>query len=196
MIFATTTVPCLDKIFGVWAIALAAALVMAAALILWWAYFSRTASLRSYLTICVGLAVAMTGLLAWREHQESIRARNLAVLKAFDSEADQLFQESLDLTKDTDYPVYQAKADSFSKRLDTWVAENLGPRASDILRRQDPKNVNIAFESALDKNHESSLVGINQTRENISALIHAGASDKCVAPTRPEHPVLQPEVRK
>ena len=193
---SSTTVPCWDKIFSVWAIALAAGLFLVAAMILWWAYFSRTASSRSYLAICVGFAVGMSGLVVWKEHQESIRTENLARLKAFDSEADELFQESLNLNNDTDYPVYQAKADDFSRRLEAWVADNLGPRASDVLHRYDPKNVNIAFESALHKNHESSLAAINQTRENLTALIHAGASDKCVTPIPPEHPMPRPEIRK
>jgi hypothetical protein len=193
---SSATVPCWDNIFSVWAVALAAGFVLAAAMILWWAYFSRTASSRSYLAMCLVFAVAMAGLVVRKEHQQSIRTEDLAALKAFDAEADQLFQESLNLNNDTDYPVYQAKADDFSRKLDTWVADKLGPRASDVLHRHDPKNANIAFESALDKNHESSLATIHQTRENLTALIDAGASDKCVASTRPEHPVPQPEVRK
>ena len=193
---SSTTLACWDKIFSVWAISTAAGIVMVAALILWWAYFSGTIWSRSCLAICVGLAVAMTGLIVWKDHQESIRARNLPALKAFNSEADQLFEESLRLDNDTDYPVFRAKADDFFKRLDTWAADNLGPRASDVLHRDDPKNADIAFESALDENHESSMTRIHQTRENIAALIGAGASDKCVRPTAPELPVPQAEVRK
>ncbi|WP_298255897.1 hypothetical protein [Bradyrhizobium sp.] len=193
---SSTTVACWDKIFSVWALSLAAGIVMVGALAVWWAYFSRTTWSRSYLTVCVGLAVAMTGLIVWKDHQQSIRARNLPTLKAFNAEADQLFEESLRLDDDTDYPVYRAKADDFFKRLETWAADNLGPRASDVLRRDDPKNADNTFESALDKNHESSMTRIHQTRENIAALIGAGASESCVKPTAPELPVPQAEVRK
>lgn len=193
---SSTNIACWGNIFGVWALSLAAGIVVVAALIVWWVYFSRTNWSRTYLTICVGLAVAMTGLIAWKDHQGSIRARNLPALKAFNSEADQLFEESLRLDNDTDYPVYRAKADEFFKRLETWVADNLGPRASDVLRRDDPKNADIAFEGALDKNHESAVTRIHQTRENLAALIGAGASDRCVKPTEREHPVPQAEVRK
>lgn len=192
----SSAVPCWDKIFSVWAIASAAGLFLAAAMMLWWAYFSRTAFSRSYLAICAGFAVAMAALVVWKQHQESIRIEKLAALRAFDSEADQLFEQSLNLTHDTDYPVYQAKVDDFSRRLETWVADNLGPRASEVLHRHDPKNVNIRFESALDKSHETSLAEINQTRENLTALIDARTSDKCVTATPLEHPVPQPEVRK
>ena len=192
----SSTVPCWDKIFSVWAIASGAGVVLVVAMILWWAYLSRTASSRIYLTLCAGFAVAMAGLVVWKQHQESIRIEKLAALKAFDSEADQLFEQSLNLDNDTDYPVYQAKADDFSRRLETWAAENLGPRGSDVLHRQDPKNANISFESALDKKHESSMVGINQTRENIAALIKARTSDECVSATSPEHPVFRPAVTK
>ena len=190
---SSTKIPCWDQIFGVGTIAAAGGLVTAAALILWWAYFSRMTSRRFLLGVCVSLTFTVVGLLIWREHRESVRAGNLVALKAFDSEADQLFQESLGVNSADDYSVYQAKADGFSKRLDTWVADNLGPRASDVVHRHDPKDVNIAFESALDKNHESSIAAISQTRENIVALLDAGTSDKCVRPTASEHPMLQPE---
>lgn len=187
---------CWEKIFSVWALSLAAGIVMVAALAVWWSYFSRTTWSRGYLTICVVFAVAMTGLIVWKENQDSIRARNLPALKAFNLEADQLFEESLRLDNDTDYPVYRAKADNFFKRLDMWVADNLGSRAADVLRRDDPKNADIAFESALNENHQSAMTRIHQTRENLAALIGAGASDRCVKPTARELPVPQAEVRK
>lgn len=191
-----STVACWDKSFSAWAIGLAAGVVLIAALAVWWASVARTDWSRNYLAICAAFAVAMTGLLVWKSHHESIRTRDLAALKAFNAEADQLFDESLRLDNDTDYPVYRAKADDFFKRLETWVAENLGPRASDVLRRDDPKNADIAFETALDESHESAMTRIHQTRENLAALIGAGASDKCVKPTARELPVPQAEVRK
>lgn len=190
------TVACWDKFFSVWSLSSASGFVVVAALMLWWAYFSRTRWSRSYLAICAVFAIAVVGLIVWKEHQETIRAGNLPALKAFNAEADQLFEESLRLDNDTDYPVYRAKADEFFQRLETWVATNLGPRASDVLRRNDPKNTDIAFESALDENHESSMTRIHQTRENLAALIGAGASDKCVKPTAPERPVPRSEVGK
>ena len=73
------------------------------------------------------------------------------------------------------------------------MTDNLGPRASDVVRRHDPKDVNVSLESALDENHESSIAAISQTRENIVALVDAGTSDKCVRPTASEHPIPQPE---
>lgn len=190
---SSTRFPCWDQIFGVWTIAAVAGLVAAAAPILWWAYFSRITSQRAFLGACAGLAFTIVGLLAWREHGESVRAENLVTLEAFNSEADQLFQEGLGVNSADDYSAYQAKADGFSRRLETWVADNLGPSASDVVHRHDPKDVNIAFESALDKNHESSIAAISQTRENIVALLDARTSDKCVRPTASEHPMPQPE---
>ena len=148
---------------------------------------------RFFLGVGVALAFTIVGLLVWREHRESVRATNLAALKAFDAEADQLLEEGLGVNSADDYSAYQAKADGFSKRLETWVADNLGPRASDVVHRHDPKDVNIAFESALDKNHESSIAAISQTRQNIVVLIDARTSDKCVRPTASEHPIPQPE---
>jgi hypothetical protein len=193
---ASSTVACWDKIFSVWAVAPAASFVLVAALAVWRIYFSSAVWSRSYLSICAAFAVAMTGFLVWKGHEESIRTRDLAALKAFNAEADQLFDESLRLDNDTDYPVYRTKADDFFKRLETWVADNLGSRASDVLRRDDPKNADIAFESALDESHRTSMTRIHQTRENLAALIGAGASDRCVKPTAPELPVPQAEVRK
>jgi hypothetical protein len=191
---SSTKIPCWDQIFGVWSVAAAGGVVAAAALILWWAYFSRiTSPPRFLLCVCAGLVFTIVGLLIWREHRDSVRAENLAALNAFNSEADQLFQEGLGVNSADDYSAYQAKADGFSKRLQTWVSDNLGPRASDILHRHDPKDANVALESALDKNHESSITAINQTKKNIVALLHAGTSDKCVKPTASEHPIPQPE---
>jgi hypothetical protein len=191
---SATKIPCWDQIFGVWSIAAVAGVVAVAALILWWVYFRRIASPpRFLLCVCVGLAFTIVGPFVWREHRESVRTENLLALSAFNSEADQLFQESLHVNSPDDYSAYQAKADGFSRRLERWVADNLGSRASDVLRRHDPKDANIAFESALDKNHESSIAVIHQTKENIAALLAAGSSDKCVKPMASEHPIPQPE---
>ena len=161
---------------------------------MWGRYFSRTISLRIYLMSFAGLTLAMASLLAWqKEHRESIGAENLAALKAFDTEANRLFDESLTANNAADYTAYLAKADGFSGRLERWVETNMGPRASQILLRHDPKNVNTAFESAIHKDHASAIAAIIQTRENIAALIDAKASDKCVKPTMAEHP-LPPNV--
>lgn len=186
-----TDIPCWD-LFSNWVIALAAGIVVMAALGLWGKYFSRTTSLRTYLMIFTGFALSMASLIAWqKEHRELIRAENLATLKAFDIEANRLFEESLTVSNPADYKAYLAKADSFSGRLERWAANNMGPRASEILLRYDPKDVNISFESTTSKEHASAIVAIIQTRENILALIEAGASDKCVKPTTTEHPIPQ-----
>ena len=175
--------------FSSWAIATATGIVAVAALSLWGRYFSRALSLRIYLMIFAGFTLAMASLLAWqKEHRESIRAENLAALKAFDTEANQLFEESLTVNNVADYTAYLAKADGFSGRMERWVENNMGPRASQILLRHDPKNVNTAFESEINKDHASVIAAIIQTRENIAALIDAKASDKCVKPTTAEHP--------
>ena len=189
---SSTDIPCWDDLFSSWAIATATGIVAVAALSLWGRYFSRTTSLRIYLMIFAGFALAMASLLAWqKERRESIRAEHLAALKAFHTEANRLFDESLTVSNAADYTVYSAKADGFSGRLEKWVANNMGPRASEILLRHDPKDVNIAFESAIDKDHASAIAAIIQTRENIAALIDARASDKCVKPTTAEHPIRQ-----
>jgi hypothetical protein len=182
-------IPCWDDLFGSWAIALATGIVAAAALSLWRQYFYRRASLRVYLMIFVGLTLAVISLFAWqKEGRASHRAENLMALKAFNNEANRLSEESLTVNNAPDYAAYLAKAEDFSGRLEGWVANNMEPRASEILLRHDPKDVNTAFESAMDKDHASAIAAIIQTRENISALINAGASDKCVTPTTGEHP--------
>lgn len=189
---SSTDIPCWDDLFSSWAIAPATGIIAVAALALWGRYFSRTTSLRIYLMIFAGVTLAVASLLAWqKEHRESIRAENLAALKAFDTEANRLFEESLSVNNAADYTAFLAKADGFSGRLERWVANNMGPRASEVLLRHDPKDVNIAFESAIDKDHASAIAAIIQTRENIAALIDAGASDKCVKPTTAEHPIRQ-----
>lgn len=163
-----------------------------AALSLWGRYFSQTTSLRVYLMIFTGVILLMASLLAWqKEHRELIRTENLVTLKTFDAEAKRLFEESLAVDNAADYTAYLAKADDFSGRLERWVANNMGPRASEILLRHDPKDVNIAFESTIGKEHASAIVAIIQTRENIAALIDARASNKCVKPTTAEHPIPQ-----
>jgi hypothetical protein len=174
---SSTDIPCWDNLFSSWAIASATGIVALAALSLWGQYFSRTTSLRIYLMIFAGFILAMASLLAWqKEHRESIRAENLAALKAFGTEANRLFEESLTVDNAADYKAYLAKADGFSGRLERWIANNMGPRASEILLRHDPKDINIAFESAMDKEHASAIAAIIQTRENIAALIDARAS--------------------
>jgi hypothetical protein len=61
--------------------------------------------------IFAGFILAMASLLAWqKEHRESIRAENLAALKAFDTEANWLFEESLTVNNAADYTAYLAKA--------------------------------------------------------------------------------------
>jgi len=178
--------------FSNWAIASATGLVAVAALSLWGRYFSRTTSLPIYLMIFAGFTLAMASLLAWqKEHRESIRAENLATLKAFHNEANRLFEESLTVGNADDYAAYRTKADRFTGRLEQWVADAMGPKASEILLRHDPKDVNINFENTLGKDHASAIVAIIQTRENISALIEAGASNRCVKPTTTEHPIPQ-----
>jgi hypothetical protein len=180
------------NVFGSWAMASATGIVVVAALGLWGQYFSRSISLRIYLLVFAGFTLSMASLLALqKEHRESMRAGNLATLKAFNSEANRLFEESLTLDNAADYAAYTAKADGFSGRLERWVADNIGPRASEILLRHDPKDANMTFENTMDKAHASAMVAIIQTRENIAALIEARASDKCVKPTTAEHPIPQ-----
>lgn len=189
---SSTEIPCWDDLFSSWAVASATGIVAVAALSLWGRYFSRTTSLRIYLMTFVAIALAMASLLAWqKEHRESIRAENLQTLRAFDTEANRLFEESFSVDNAADYAAYLAKAAGFSARLERWVANNMGPRASEILRRHDPKDVNMTFESAIDKDHASAIAAIIQTRENIAAMIDARASDKCVKPTAAEHPIPQ-----
>jgi hypothetical protein len=189
---SSTHIPCWGDLFSSWAIATATGVFAVAALSLWGRYFSRTTSLRIYLMIFAGFTLAMAGLLAWqKEHRESIRAEHLAALKAFETEANRLFEESLTVNNAADYTAYMTKADGFSGRLERWIANNMGPRASDVLQRHDPKDVNIIFESAIDKDHELAIAAIIQTRENIVALIDARASYRCVKPTTAEHPLPQ-----
>src|SRR5579864_4842971 len=122
------------NIFGSWATALGTGIVVVAALALWGQYFSRSISLRVYLAVFTAFTLSMASLLAFqKEHRESIRAESLATLRAFNSEANRLFEESLTLNNAADYAAYTAKADGFSGRLERWVADNMGPRASEIL---------------------------------------------------------------
>jgi hypothetical protein len=178
---------CWDYLFSSWAIAAAAGVVAVVTLSLW-RYFSPTTSFRIYLAV-VGLTLGTASLFAWQKYRESIRVENLSVLKTFDAEADRLFEESLTINNAADYTTYQAKADGFSARLEGWVANNMGPRASEVVLRHDPKGVNVAFDGAIGKNHALAMSEIIQTRENIAALIGARASDKCVKPTTAEHPI-------
>ena len=190
MVFPTD-IRCWD-VFSTWAAALATGIVVAAVLGLWGRYFSRTISLRVYLVIFSAFTLLMASLFAWqRERRESIRAENLATLKTFNAEANRLFEESLTADSSDDYAAYSAKADDFSARIERWVADNMGPRASGILLRHDPKDTNITFESAMSRDQASAIVAINQTRENIETLIEAHASDRCVKPTATEHPLAR-----
>jgi len=185
----STDIPCWN-VFSSWAVALATGIVVVTALGLWGRYFSRTISLRIYLVIFTGFTLLMASLLAWqKEHRELIRAENLATLKAFATEANRLFDESLTVNSANDYRAYSANAEVFSRRLERWVADNIGPRASEILLRHDPKDINMTFESATSKDHASAIVAIIQTRENIATLIEAEASYKCVKQTTTEHPI-------
>jgi hypothetical protein len=184
-----TDIHCWDDLLSSWAIASATGIVALATLCLWGRYFSLTTSLRIYLMIFVGLTLATASLLAWqKEHRESIQAENIASLKAFNTEANRLFEQSLAVNSAVDYTAFLAKADGFSVRLERWVGDNMGPRASEILLRHDPKELNVAFESAIDKDHASAMATIIQTKENIEALIEAKVSDKCVKPAMAEHP--------
>ena len=188
MVFPTD-IRCWD-VFSTWAAALATGIVVVTVLGLWGRYFSRTISLRVYLVIFSAFTLLMASLFAWqRERRESIRAENLAMLKTFNAEANRLFEESLTADSSDDYAAYSAKADDFSARLQRWVADNMGSRASGILLRHDPKDTNITFENTISKDQASAIVSINQTRENIAALIEAGARDRCVKPTAREHPL-------
>ena len=187
----SSDIRCWDP-FSSWVIAAATGTAAMAVLSLWGRYFSQTTSLRVYLMIFTGVILLMASLLAWqKEHRELIRAENIATLKTFDAEAKRLFEESLTVDNAADYTAYLAKADDFSGRLERWVANNMGPRASEILLRHDPKDVNIVFESTIGKEHASAIVAIIQTRENIAALIEARASNRCVKPTTAEHPIPQ-----
>jgi hypothetical protein len=178
------------NLFGNGSIALAIAILALAALGLLGRFFPYIASLRIHLMIFVALILSTVSLLTWQgQHREPIRAENLATLKTFDTEANRLFEESLSLSNAADYAAYSAKADLFAEKLERWVAETMGPKASEILRRHDSKHVNVNLESTLDKDHASAVVTVVQTRENIAALIEAGASEKCVKPTRVEHPI-------
>ncbi len=155
-------------------------------------FFPGVGSPRIRLMIFAGLVLFTASLIAWQKHhREFLDAEHLSVLRAFDTEANRLFEESLLVSNADEYSAYLAKADSFAKRLERWVAETMGPKASEILQRHDPKHVNMNFESTLDKEHASAVVTAVQTRENIAALIEAGASDKCVKPTTLEHPIPQ-----
>lgn len=184
-----TNIHCWDVVSN-GTIALAIAIIGMVALGLSGRLFPQIASLRIRLIIFVALLLSTTSLLAWqRQHRKLIEAENLVVLKTFDTEANRLFEESLSVSNAADYTAYSAKADFFAEKLERWVAESMGPKASEILQRHDPKHVNINLESTLDKDHASAVVAVVQTRENIAALIEAGASERCVKPTRVEHPI-------
>jgi hypothetical protein len=184
-----TNIHCWDVVSN-GTIALAIAIIGMVALGLSGRLFPQIASLRIRLIIFVALLLSTTSLLAWqRQHRKLIEAENLVVLKTFDTEANRLFEESLSVSNAADYTAYSAKADFFAEKLERWVAESMGPKASEILQRHDPKHVNINLESTLDKDHASAVVTVVQTRENIAALIEAGASERCVKPTRVEHPI-------
>jgi|SRR5579863_1755074 len=180
------------NVFGSWAMASATGIVVVAALALWGKYFSRSISLSVYLVVFIGFTLSMASLLALqKDRRELSRTENLAMLKAFNSEANRLFDESLTLNDSAELAAYTARADGFSERLERWVGDNIGPRASEILLRHDPKAANMTFENTMGKDHASAIVAIIQMRENIAALIEAVASDRCVKPTTKEHPIPQ-----
>jgi hypothetical protein len=178
------------NLLGNGVIALAAGFVALVALTLLGRYFPEITSARIRLTAFIGFVLAAASLLSWQTgKRELMEAENLAILKAFDAEANRLFEESLRVSNADEHAAYMAKADLFEGRLERWVAESMGPKASEILQRHDPKHVNMNLESTVDKNHASAVVTLVQARENIAALIEAGASDKCVKPTTVEHPI-------
>lgn len=181
---------CWGDLFSGWAIALLAGFVAVAALLLWLLFFSRMVSNR-WLVVFAGFTIAMACLFAGQQvHRGEVHAQNLAALKAFDSEANQLLEDGLALDNAGDKAAYQAKADGFTVRVQTWVEGNMGPKASEVVLRHDPKDVDIGSESdVMDKDHASTTASIIQTRKNIAALREAGAADKCVKPTEPEHPL-------
>src|SRR5579863_606416 len=184
-------IQCWDS-FGNWAIASASGIAVVAALAMWSRYFSRSIRLRTYLLVFTGFTLSMASLLGLeRQYRESVAAENLTTLRAFNSEADRLFEQSLTLDNAADYAAYMAKADGFSGRLERWVADNIGPRASEILLRHDPKHTNMRFENTMSKDHAAAMVVIIQTRENIAALIEARAADQCVKPTSLERLIPQ-----
>jgi hypothetical protein len=180
-------VPCWDHLLNNWVLA-SAAIVAATAAFCLRPYFFPVARLRTRLFIFAGLVFAAVGLFAWQDAREDLRAEKLDALKRFNAEANQLFEESLHVGHD-DYAAYRMRVDGFSAKVEDWVASNVGPRASDIVRRHDPKDANVGLENAADKNQAAAIVDIVQTREKIAALVKAGASDICVKPTTSEHPL-------
>ena len=178
-------IACWDNQFN-WVLASAAIIAAMAALCLR-QYFFPNARLRSTLLIFAGLVFAAVSLFAWQDARE-LRGEKLAALKRFNAEADRLFEESVHIDND-DYAAYRTRVDGFSAKVEDWVASNVGPQASDIVRRHDPKDANVELENATDKNQAAAIVDIVQTREKIAALVKAGASDICVKPTTSEHPL-------
>jgi hypothetical protein len=184
-----TNIHCWDLVSN-GTIALVIAIIGMAALGFFGRFFPQIASPRIRLMIVAAVLLSTASLFAWqKQHRRLIEAENLVVLKAFDTEANRLFEESLSVSNAADYTAYSAKADLFAEKLERWVAESMGPKASEILQRHDPKHVNVNLESTLDKDHASAVVTVIQTRENIAALIEAGASERCVKPTSVEHPI-------
>lgn len=182
-----------SELFSSWIIATAIA-IFAVAMLSLWRYFSRTTSLRiAHLAIFVGFGSGLLGLLAWQMHRDSIRAENLAALKAFHDEAGRLLEESLSSNNVADYKTQRTKAEMFSEKVEKWAANNIGPRASDILQHHEPTDVGVKSESATDKDQQSAITENLQTREKIAALIDARARDRCVRPRTTEHPVPQME---
>jgi len=179
-------IACWDNKFN-WVLASAAIVAATAALCLR-QYFFPAARLRSTLFIFAGLVFAAASLFVWQAARENLRGEKLDALKRFNAEADRLFEESIHINNE-DYAAYRTRVDGFSAKVEDWVASNVGPRASDIVRRHDPKDANVELENATDKNQAAAIVDIVQTREKIAALVKAGASDICVKPTTSEHPL-------
>jgi hypothetical protein len=178
-------IPCWDHLLNNWVLASVAIVAAVAALCLR-QYFLPTARLRIFLFIFAGSVLAAASLFVWQGPGENLRAKKLDVLKKFNAEADQLFKESLN---NGDYAVFRTRISGFSAKVESWVERNIGPQASDIVRRHDPKDANVEPEIATDKNPPAGIVEIIQTREKVAALINAGASDICVKPTTMEHPI-------
>jgi hypothetical protein len=182
-------VSCVDDLSSVWALVSTAgvtAIIGSAVLLVDF----RSTALRRLLAACAAFSALIAVILTWQQYRSLFQAQNIASLQAFGAEADQLLEEGLK-APDADSPSYRARADDFSGRLENWVALNIGPRALDIVRHHDPKDVNIGLENPTDYGRASSITQIAQTKEKIAALVDAKASDECVKPTTSEHPIAR-----
>ena len=182
-------IPCVDDLSSGWALVSAASVTAIIALAVLLVDF-QSASLRRILTACAGFSAMIALILTWQQYRgRLLQAPKIASLHAFDAEADQLLEEGLSAEPDAYNPAYRAKADDFSGRLEGWVAFNIGPRALDIVRHHDPKDVNIGLENPTYSGRASSVTHVAQAKEKIAALLHAKGSDACVKPATSEHPI-------